>query len=129
MVLPEGPALASLPNCSAAAARNSATEAGVGFLREAISPGALRGPGPTASLPLSGRGFDGILAPYMPKQPNGTPGKKPPAPSVEARLGRTPLEQRSGSKPLAPSAQRPSTADESEAGQRSKPIPERRGRR
>jgi len=24
----------------------------------------------------------------MPKQPNGTPGKKPPAPSVKVRLGR-----------------------------------------
>jgi hypothetical protein len=47
----------------------------------------------------------------MPKQqqPNGTPGKKPPAPSLKLRVGRTPLEQRSGSKPLAPSAKRRST--------------------
>jgi len=47
----------------------------------------------------------------MPKQrqPNGTPGKKPAAPSLKLRLGRTPLEQRSGIKPLAPSAQRRST--------------------
>jgi hypothetical protein len=37
----------------------------------------------------------------MPKQqPNGTPGKNPLAPSVKIRLGRTPLEQRSDSKPL-----------------------------
>src|SRR5258706_1075727 len=68
----------------------------------------------------------------MSKQRNGTPGKKPPAPSVKLRLARTPLEQRSGSKPLARSAQRRSTVgkktDEVEAGQRSKPIPVRRGR-
>src|SRR5258706_13490556 len=68
----------------------------------------------------------------MSKQRNGTPGKKPPAPSVKLRLARTPLEQRSGSKPLARSAQRRSTvgekADEVEAGQRAKPIPVRRGR-
>jgi len=42
-------------------------------------------------------------------QPNGTPGKKPPAPSVKVRIGRTPLEQRSGSKPLEPSVRRQST--------------------
>ena len=42
----------------------------------------------------------------MRKQPNRTPGKKPPAPSVKIRAGRTPLEQRSGSKPLEPSAKR-----------------------
>jgi hypothetical protein len=59
----------------------------------------------------------------MPKQqqPNGTPGKKPPAPFLKLRLGRTPLEQRSGSKPLEPSAQGRSAAregiDEAEAGQ------------
>jgi hypothetical protein len=46
----------------------------------------------------------------MPKQqPNSTPGKKPPAPSVKLRLARTPLEQRSGSKPLEPAAPRRST--------------------
>ena len=60
----------------------------------------------------------------MPKQPNGTPGKKAPAPSLKLRLGRTPLEQRSGSEPLAPSAQRRSTVrrenDEAETGRRSK---------
>jgi hypothetical protein len=44
----------------------------------------------------------------MRKQPklNGTPGKKPPALSLKLRLGRTPLEQRSGSKPLEQSAKR-----------------------
>ena len=48
------------------------------------------------------------LGPACPSSssPNGTPGKKPPAPSVKLRLSRTPLEGRSGSKPLAPSAQR-----------------------
>src|SRR5258708_5585638 len=62
----------------------------------------------------------------------GTPSKKPPAASLKLRLARTPLEQRSGSKPLAPSAQRRSTVrketDEIETGQRPKPIPVRRGR-
>ena len=45
----------------------------------------------------------------MPKQPklNGTPGKKPPAPSVKTRLARTPLAQRSGSKLLEPSVRSP----------------------
>jgi len=38
-------------------------------------------------------------------------GKTPPAPlSSKLRLGRTPLEQRSGSKPLEPSAKRRATA-------------------
>jgi hypothetical protein len=65
----------------------------------------------------------------MPKQPksNGTPGKKPPAPLVKVRMGRTPLEQRSGSKPLEPSAQRRGI-DETETGRRPKPVPARRGR-
>jgi len=62
----------------------------------------------------------------MPKQPNGTPGEKPPAPSVKLQLGRTPLEQRSGSKPLAPSARGRSTGrketDEVETGRRPKPV-------
>ena len=44
----------------------------------------------------------------MPKQPNGTPGKKPPAPSVKVRMGRTPLQQKSRREPLAPST-RPTT--------------------
>jgi len=63
----------------------------------------------------------------MSKQPNSTPGKKPVASSLKLRLGRTPLEQRSGSEPLAPSAQRPPTVrketDEVETGRRSKPVP------
>ena len=49
------------------------------------------------------------------------------ASSLKLRLGRTPLEQRSGSEPLAPSAQRLSTVrketDEVETGRRSKPVP------
>jgi hypothetical protein len=40
------------------------------------------------------------------KHSNGTPGKKPPAPSLKVRRGRTPLEQRLNSKPLEQSAQR-----------------------
>jgi hypothetical protein len=43
----------------------------------------------------------------MPK-PNSTLGKKPPAPSVKVRLARTPLGQRSGSKPLEPAVPRQS---------------------
>jgi hypothetical protein len=64
----------------------------------------------------------------MPKQqqPNGTPGKKPPAPSLKLRLARTRLEQRSGSKPLEPSGQRQST--EAETGQRSRLVSGRRER-
>jgi hypothetical protein len=31
-------------------------------------------------------------------KPNGTPGEKPPAPSLKVRRGRPPLEQRSGNK-------------------------------
>jgi hypothetical protein len=34
------------------------------------------------------------------KHSDGTPGKKPPAPSLKVRRGRTPLEQRSGTKPV-----------------------------
>jgi hypothetical protein len=68
----------------------------------------------------------------MPKQANGTPSKKPPAPSMKLRLGRTPLEQRSGSEPLARSAQRPSVVrketDEAKTGQRTNPDYARRVR-
>jgi hypothetical protein len=60
-----------------------------------------------------------LRLPPKQQQSNGTPGKKPPAPSLKLWLGRTPLEQRSGNKPLAPSAQRGSTVrketDEAEA--------------
>jgi len=51
----------------------------------------------------------------MPKQPkpNGTPGKKPPAPSIKTRLDLTPVEQRSGSTPLEPSARRRSAGRKS----------------
>jgi hypothetical protein len=49
--------------------------------------------------------------------PNGTPGKKPPAPS---------LEERSGTKPLEQSAQRRAT-NETETGRRRRPVSVRRG--
>jgi len=43
----------------------------------------------------------------MPKEPTPIFGKKPPSALVQdAGRARTPLEQRSGSKPLEPSAQR-----------------------
>jgi hypothetical protein len=55
-----------------------------------------RVPGMTSALvnPIPGS------CPLPKQQPSGTPGKKLPAPSVQLRLARTPLEQRSGSKPL-----------------------------
>jgi hypothetical protein len=67
----------------------------------------------------------------MPKQPSSTPGKKPPAPSLKLRLARSPLEQRSGSKPLEPSEGRQSTArkatEEAETDRGSKPALAHRG--
>jgi hypothetical protein len=51
----------------------------------------------------------------MPKQLNGTPGKKRPAPSLKVRRDRSPQEQRSGTKPLEQSAQRQAT-NETETG-------------
>lgn len=55
----------------------------------------------------------------MPKSPNDTLGRKPPAPSVKVRMGWTPLEQRSGSKPLEPSVQRRGSMRPKLAGVRS----------
>jgi hypothetical protein len=63
----------------------------------------------------------------MPKCPNDTLSKKPPAPSVKVRGAATPLEQRSGAKPLDPPAQR-RAADEAKTGRRAKPVPVRGGR-
>jgi hypothetical protein len=64
--------------------------AGVGFQREAVWLTSLTRPRPfppeTASKRAGASEHD--LGPPMPKQPNGTPGKKPPAPSVKVRLGR-----------------------------------------
>jgi hypothetical protein len=55
-----------------------------------------------------------------------TPGKKPPVPSVRVRPGRTPVEQRSGRKPLEPSGQRRATArtetDQAETGRSGKTV-------
>jgi len=66
-----------------------------------------------------------VVSPMRKQQPNGTPGKKPAAPSVKLRLAPTPLEQRSGNKPLEPSAKRQSTVGkengEAETGRRPKP--------
>jgi hypothetical protein len=58
------------------------------------------------------------------KHPNGTPGKKPPAPSIKRRPDRTPPEQRSGAKP-APTVH--SETSEVEPGKRPKRAPARRG--
>jgi hypothetical protein len=60
----------------------------VGFMRE-VPDRRSRGPGSTASS-TRGPGLRHSLGSSMPKQhqPNGTPGKKPPAPSVKVRLGR-----------------------------------------
>jgi hypothetical protein len=92
---------------------------------------AERQTGPRAARPFcfsfqEGPGPPVILVP-MPKQSrhNGTPGKKPPAPSVKVGLGRS-------NKPLAPSAQRRPAArrdiDEAEIGRHPKPARVRRGR-
>src|SRR5262249_16759597 len=51
----------------------------------------------------------------MPKQPHGTPGKEPPAPSVKARLDRK-----------APT--KPRQVDHAETGRRSRPVSVRRAR-
>jgi hypothetical protein len=54
-----------------------------------LSDMASRGPGPTGPLfPPKGRGLRPRSRSHMRKQPNGTPGKKPSAPSVKVRLGR-----------------------------------------
>jgi hypothetical protein len=73
-------------------------------------PGAFRSPALAQKCTPGAEALD-IIAVPVPKQqqPNGTPGKKPPAPSLKLRLGRTPLEQRSGSEPPEPLAQRRST--------------------
>jgi hypothetical protein len=55
--------------------------AGVGFLR-GLSAGASRGPGPSTAFCRAGAKM--LSWSYMPKQPNGTPGKKPSAPSLKA---------------------------------------------
>ena len=73
---------------------------GVGFMRgprQEVS----RSPGPKVPSSLLWAGAPRCDLCPMPKQPklNGT-GKKPPTPSVKVRIGRTPLEQRSGRKPL-----------------------------
>jgi hypothetical protein len=59
------------------------------------------------------------------KHSNGTPGKKPPAPSLKVRRIRTPLEQRSGTKPPPPVD---SESNELESRRRPKPVSVRRGR-
>src|SRR5262249_35007028 len=69
----------------------------------------------------------------VPRQPNGTSGKKPSASLIMIGRGRTPLEQRPANEPLAPAALRPSTArkevNEAETGQRPTAVSAHRGRR
>jgi len=60
-----------------------------------------------------GRGLNALLF-RMPKQLNGTPGKKPPAPSVKVRLGRKALRK-------------PRQTDEAETGRQRKSVPACRG--
>jgi len=62
----------------------------------------------------------------MPKHSDGTPCKK--SSTAQGRLARTPLEQRSGNKPIAPSPQgRPAARKERrEPGTGAKPVPMRR---
>ncbi len=95
---------------SAASNEERAAVAGVGLLRAGCPDGPHAAPALLLDCPSRRPGLNS-LGPACPSSssPNGTPGKKPPAPSVKLRLSRTPLEQRSGSKSLAPSAQRRST--------------------
>ena len=60
--------------------------AGVGFLRVVVVP---RCPGPAAPLlhPPEGPEPENLILVPMPKQPTGTPGEKPPAPSVQEKTG------------------------------------------
>jgi hypothetical protein len=62
--------------------------AGVGFRRE-VGKRASRGPGSHRAFVAEGAGPQLWSWSHMPKQqqPNGTPDKKPPAPSVKARCG------------------------------------------
>jgi hypothetical protein len=82
-----------------------------------------------AGTSRSERRRSGQRWPAMPKQPkpNGTPGKKPPAPSAKIRLARTPLQQRIGSEPLARPAQRRSTARKEVDETAPRPAASRRG--
>src|SRR2546427_11951659 len=64
-----------------------AAVAGVGFLRGAYPAFVAKGPGfqiyrKAGKLQKLG-GLGRLMVCAMPKQPNGTPGKKPPAPSVK----------------------------------------------
>jgi hypothetical protein len=61
-----------LPNCPAANSEHAATAA-VGFLRAVVKPS--RGRGAYRISPLGSRGLNPEPSP-MPKQPNGTPGRK-----------------------------------------------------
>jgi hypothetical protein len=58
----------------------------VGFLRGGPPDGASRGPGPHSAVRPKGPGLTIFSMVPMPKQqqPNRTPGKKPPAPSVKS---------------------------------------------
>jgi hypothetical protein len=66
-------------------------------------------------LSTSGGALEKFRGDPTPKQLNGTPGKKRPAPSLRVRRDRSPQEQRSGTKPLEQSAQ-PQPTNETETG-------------
>jgi hypothetical protein len=52
----------------------------------------------------------------VPKQPNGTPGKKPPAPSIEVRLARS-------FSTMGENSQSAENSTDAECGRRSKSVP------
>src|SRR5262249_24138021 len=71
---------------SGTSGRNAAAVASVGSMRGAIRLSLTQPRSLLPALPQKGRGlrFDHDR---MPEQLNGTPGKKPPAPSVKVRIG------------------------------------------
>jgi hypothetical protein len=80
---PEGPGL--LPACcQAASTRNEPLWRALHLCVRFPSPHAASAL-PAAGWPFRGRGLRLIPVPHAKQQPNGTPGKKPPVPSVKRR--------------------------------------------
>jgi len=99
-------------NCPSlsAAARNALPPSCVGLQRGAVTLPPHAAPVLAPVLPQKGWGLR-ILA----QQPNGTPGKTPPAPSVKILMSKKPPRQTR-------------QADEVDQGRGAKPVPVRRGR-
>jgi hypothetical protein len=72
---------------SGLSAQERADAASVGFLREVPSQ-ALTRPSPHSAF-VGRAGASNVILVEMRKQPNGTPGKKPPVPSVKVRRSKS----------------------------------------